>query len=650
MRGLLLCEASAIVFLVAGLAFLPSGPAAADELRLAAPAGDGMVLQRNTPVPLRGWAKPGVRVAVAFAGTSLAARAGAGGAWSGTLPAQPAGGPFDLTVVAGGERLHVADVLVGDVWLCSGQSNMEWVVADAADAAAEIAAANDPRIRHLKMPRAWAPRPLAAQPGLAWRPALPEHVGGFTAVGYYFARSLRPHLDVPIGLLDASWGGSRIEPWMSARALALDAVAMQRILAGEETWAHQTLERLRARVGALPERDGGLVDGKPLWADPDLDDASWDRIEVPARWEEVGFEGMDGVGWYRTTFELTADEARSGVRIGLGTIDDSDVAWVNGQEVGHTTLAWNRPRVYAVPPAGLREGRNVLAVRVEDTGGGGGIWGKQEQLFVEGTHRRPLAGAWRFRLGVVTVNLDYHKTEVPTVIFNAMIHPLQSYPVAGVLWYQGESNAGGADAFAYRRLFPGLIADWRAGWGRGDLPFLWVQLASFMPAASQPTESSWAVLRESQAAALALPRTAQAVAIDIGDADDVHPANKQEVGRRLALAARKVAYGEDIVHSGPSYRRHEVRDGRVEIAFDHVGSGLVARGDAAGRIVGFAVAGADRRFVWAEAVVAGETVAVWSDRVREPVAVRYSWADNPAGANLFNREGLPAGPFRTDDW
>jgi sialate O-acetylesterase len=567
-----------------------------------------------------------------------------------TLPARPAGGPFELTVAAGGERLHVADVLVGDVWLCSGQSNMEWAVADAADAAAEIAAANDPRIRHLKIPRAWAPRPLAAQPGLAWRPALPEHVGAFTAVGYYFARSLRSHVDVPIGLLDATWGGSRIEPWMSAQALALDAAAMQRILAGEEAWGHETRERLRARVGALPERDGGLVDGKPLWADPGLDDTSWERIEVPARWEEVGFEGMDGVAWYRTTFELTADEARSGVRIGLGTIDDSDVAWVNGHEVGRTTLAWNRPRVYAVPPADLREGRNVLAVRVEDTGGGGGIWGKQEQLFVEGAHRRPLAGAWRFRLGVVTVNLDYHKTEVPTVIFNAMIHPLQSYPVAGVLWYQGESNAGGADAFAYRRLFPAMIADWRAGWGRRDLPFLWVQLASFMPVASEPTESSWAVLRESQAAALALPRTAQAVAIDIGDAEDIHPANKQEVGRRLALAARKVAYGEDVVHSGPSYRRHEVRRGRVVIAFDHVGGGLVARGDDSGRVTGFAVAGADRRFVWAEAVVVAESVEVWSDRVPDPVAVRYGWADNPAGANLFNRDGLPAGPFRTDDW
>ncbi len=648
--SIVLCEASAIVFLVAGLAFLPSSLAAADELRLAAPAGDGMVLQRDAPVPLRGWAKASARVAVTFAGDSFVARADAGGAWSVTLPARAAGGPFDLTVAAAGERLRVADVLVGDVWLCSGQSNMEWAVDYAADAAAEIAAANDPRIRHFKLPRAWAPRPLAAQPGLRWRPALPEHVGGFTAVGYFFARSLRPHVDVPIGLLDATWGGSRIEPWMSARALALDENAMQRILAGEEAWAKEVRERLRARVGVLPDRDGGLVDGKPLWADPGLDETSWDRIEVPARWEEAGFEGMDGVAWYRTAFDLSADEARSGVRIGLGTIDDSDVAWVNGHEVGRTTLAWNQPRLYTVPPAHLREGRNVLAVRVEDTGGGGGIWGSKELLFVEGARRRPLAGAWRFRLGVVTVSLDFHKTEVPTVIFNAMVHPLQSYPVAGVLWYQGESNAGGADAFAYRRLFPALIRDWRAGWGRRDLPFLWVQLASYMPAASEPAESSWAVLRESQTAALALPRTAQAIAIDIGDADDIHPANKQEVGRRLALAARRVAYGEDVVHSGPSYRRHEVRDGRIVIAFDHVGSGLVARGDASGRIVGFAVAGADRRFVWAEAAVAGDTVQVWSDRVRKPMAVRYSWADNPAGANLYNREGLPAGPFRTDDW
>jgi sialate O-acetylesterase len=239
---------------------------------------------------------------------------------------------------------------------------------------------------------------------------------------------------------------------------------------------------------------------------------------------------------------------------------------------------------------------------------------------------------------------------VPTVLYNKMIHPLLPFPVAGFLWYQGESNAGADDAFAYRELFSTMIRQWRADWGRGDLPFVWVQLANFMAPVDEPGDSDWAVLRESQSAALALHNTGQAVAIDIGSPDDIHPRNKQEVGRRLALAARRVAYGEDLVFSGPTYRGHEVRDGRVVIAFDHVGDGLVAAGRTDGVLAAFAVAGADRRFVWARAVVDGDRVVVWSDHVPAPAAVRYAWADNPDDANLYNVEGLPASPFRTDGW
>jgi sialate O-acetylesterase len=377
----------------------------------------------------------------------------------------------------------------------------------------------------------------------------------------------------------------------------------------------------------------------------------WDRIAVPSQWEDAGFDGMDGVAWYRTSFELTADDAKEGVRLGLGMIDDSDIAWVNGREVGRMTLAWNRVRLYDVPPALLRPGRNVVAVRVEDTGGGGGIWGQPDLLYVEvAGRRRPLAGEWRFRPALVTVNLDFHKNQVPTVLYNKMVHPLLSSPIRGVLWYQGESNAGPEDAFAYRRLFRTLIEDWRAGWGLGDLPFLWVQLANYLPAGAEPSESSWALLRESQSAVLALPVTAQAVTIDIGEARDIHPRNKQEVGRRLALAARRVAYGEDLIFSGPVYRRHKNREGQIVIEFAHVGRGLVAKGGKAPRHEGFTIAGPDRRFVRAIASVQGNRVVVWSDAVPNPVAVRYAWADNPEGANLFNLEGLPASPFRTDSW
>ena len=625
--------------------------ASSGELRVAGPFGEHMVIQRGVGLSIRGSAKAGARVTVTFGTRRHAALADSGGRWKVTLPPMKAASPSDLTIEGGGERLRFRDVAVGDVWVCSGQSNMEWTVADSLDAAREIAAARDPMIRHLKVPRSWAAEPEDSLAGGAWEVADPEHAGGFTAVGYFFARVLRTHVDVPVGLINVSWGGSRIEPWMSASSLGFGAVRMAEILAGERAYEREVLDRIRARAGVLPDRDAGLVDGRALWADPELDDSTWDALGVPGRWEEAGYEGMDGVAWYRTSFELTADEARAGLRLGLGNIDDSDISWWNGHEVGRTTLAWNRARVYDVPASFLRAGRNVVAVRVEDTGGGGGIWGEPGLLYVEVSGRkRSLAGTWRFKLGVVTVNMEFHKSQVPTVLYNKMVHPLLPYPIKGVLWYQGESNAGPGDAVAYRGLFRALIEDWRTGWGLGNVPFLYVQLANYLPASVEPPESSWALLRESQSAALALPMTAQAVTIDIGEPNDIHPRNKQEVGRRLALAARKLAYGENVVFSGPVYRRHEVEGGKIVIDLAHVGRGLVAKDAAGGRLVGFTVAGADGRFVQADAAIRGDRVVVWSDAVPSPVAVRYAWADNPEGSNLFNAEGLPASPFRTDDW
>jgi sialate O-acetylesterase len=623
--------------------------AAAAELRLAGPLGDGAVIQRDVAFPISGTTAPATRVAVNLGGRTFTATADAEGRFRVELPPMQAGGPLDLTIAAGDERLRIRDVMVGDVWVCSGQSNMEWAVAYSMDAAAEIAAAGDPRIRHFKVPRSWASRPEPFLAGGAWEAADAAHVGEFTAVGYFFARELRRAVDVPIGLINTTWGGSRIEPWMSAAALGLSATDAERILAAERGYERQVLTRIRARLGDLPVQDAGLVDGRAVWADPALDDSTWERIAVPARWEEAGFEGMDGIAWYRTSFG-DPDEARAGVR---SAWERSTARLRLGERprVGRTERAWNRPRVYAVPPDRLQSGRNVVAVRVEDTGGGGGIWGDAGLVYLEaGGRKRSLAGNWRFRPSVVTVNLDFHKNEVPAVLYNKMVHPLLGYPIKGILWYQGESNTTPADALAYRRLFAAMIRDWRNGWRQGDLPFLFVQLANYLPAVAEPSESGWAMLRESQSAALAVPKTAQVVAIDIGAADDIHPRNKQEVGRRLALAARKIAYGEELEFSGPVYRRHAVRDGRFVIEFAHAGAGLVARGAPAGVLKGFAIAGADRRFVWAEASIVGDRVAVRSDRVPEPVAVRYAWADNPEGANLYNADGLPASPFRTDAW
>jgi sialate O-acetylesterase len=606
---------------------------------------DGMVMQRDANVPVWGWADPGVQVVVTIDGTDYSTVADDSGAWMVRLAPMEAGGPHVISVQSGDTELHVRDVMVGDVWLASGQSNMEWVAADA-----EGSPTADPAIRHFKVPRSWSYQEEDSLAGGAWEYADREHVGTFTAVGYYFARELRESVKVPVGIINSSWGGSRIEPWMSLEALGMDRADFDRIRAEEQARQAAIRERVQERIGTIPDHDAGLVDGVAHWAAPDLDDSDWFTVPVPANWETAGFEGMDGVAWYRTTVVLTEDEIERGVKLGLGMIDDSDISWVNGVEVGRMDNAWNQARLYEVPSGVLRVGKNVISVRVEDFQGGGGIAGPAETVFIDvAGERRKLADEWRFMVGSVSLDAAGNKNQVATLLWNKMIHPLLPFPIKGVIWYQGESNADRmADALAYDELFTGMIESWREEWQRGDLPFFWAQLANFMAVEEDPNaESNWAVLREAQSAALTLPNTGQAILIDIGDADDIHPRNKHDVGRRLALAARKIAYGEDVVYSGPTFRECEFRDGRATISFDHVGSGLVARG---GELRGFAVAGPDGHFVWANAGIDGDRVVVWSDAVSNPVAVRYAWASNPDAANLYNKDGLPADPFRTDRW
>ena len=370
----------------------------------------------------------------------------------------------------------------------------------------------------------------------------------------------------------------------------------------------------------------------------------------PGVWEGQGYDGLDGVAWYRTAFTLTDAEARAGVTLGLGAIDDDDIAWVNGAEIGRMTNAWNVARRYPVSPRALRAGENVLAVRVTDHQGGGGIAGAEDLLYVEtASGRKRLAGDWRFRVGEVKGGLGGRENQIPTLLWNRMIRPLTPFPIAGVLWYQGESNAGSSeDAEAYRDLFPAMIRGWREAWNRDDLPFYWVQLASFMEPPTAPEDAgTWPALRESQSAALALPHTAEALALDVGEADDIHPRDKQSVGRRLARAARREVYGErDLPASGPRYRDHTVRGGEVVVAFHHAHSLATRDGAAPG---GFAIRSADGPWVWADARIDGETVIVWSDAVPRPVAVRYAWANNPEGANLVGADGLPAAPFRAGE-
>lgn len=316
--------------------------------------------------------------------------------------------------------------------------------------------------------------------------------------------------------------------------------------------------------------------------------------------------------------------------------------------MGQTEKQWNLPRVYAVPAAALRAGVNQIAVRVEDLSGGGGMHGPDEQRFVQiGSTQRALAG-WKFRPAQVRVSLTDNKNQLPTLLYNQMIHPLQPFPVKGVIWYQGETNATDTGAVKYRDQFAAMIQQWRAERGAKRLPFLWVQLANFKAGGDTGDLSPWALLRESQSKTLALPATGQAVIIDIGNPTDIHPTNKRDVGHRLALAARHVAYGETLVYSAPVFARASYADGQASVQFDLQGSALQVRGG--GTLQGFAVAGADKRFHPAQARIAGDRVIVRSDAVAAPVAVRYGWSENPADANLVNREQLPVSPFRTDTW
>ncbi len=614
---------------------------------------DHAVLQRGVPVPVWGWTEPGKAVKVALAGKTAEATADAGGRWEAKLATLEAGGPFDLEV-SGPQAVTVKDVLVGDVWICSGQSNMQWPVTLTDNAQAEIAGADFPKMRLFTVPNVPSFVPVTHVQS-AWTTCSPQTVGGFSAVGFYFGRHLHRELGVPVGLINTSWGGTIAEAWTSAEALAampdfaknLEEVAERRAKLGQQ----QDLDQEMAAWWA--KNDAGSKDGTG-WADPAFDAAAWKTMDLPRNWEQAGLPDFDGIVWFRKEVDLPAAWAGREATLSLGPVDDRDTTWVNGTRVGGLD-EWNRPRDYKVPAGTLKAGKNIIAVRVLDTGGGGGVHGQPGQMRLTASGAGApepvsLAGPWAFRdsapLGQCTPapqRLDGNPNVV-TVLYNGMIAPLLPFAIRGAIWYQGESNAGRPEQ--YRTLLPTMIKDWRARFGVGDFPFLVVSLANFMNRDAQPTDGGWALLREAQSlTARNDPKVGLAVTIDIGDDADIHPRNKQDVGKRLALQALAIGYGKDLVPSGPVYKSMTVKDGKARLRFDHVGSGLVAKGG--GRLTGFAIAGEDMKFVWAEAAIEGNEVVVSSTDVPKPAAVRYAWANNPA-CNLCNKEGLPADPFRTD--
>jgi sialate O-acetylesterase len=614
---------------------------------------DHMVLQRGRPVPVWGTASPGERITVTLAGVARSAITSAEGTWRVDLPAMAAGGPFEL-VVAGKETIVCKDLLVGEVWLCSGQSNMALSVRESARADSEIAAARYPAIRLFEVNHVVSPVPLSCRCGTGWTPCDPAHIAGFSAAAYFFGRELYNAMQVPIGLINASYGGTLIEAWTSADALrdvsstSSIIAEMEKYAAGDTAYLAQYRKKTESWKIDLNGKDPAFETPGLTWKDPEYDDTAWDTLPVPQLWEGR-LANYDGALWYRTRVSLPVSWAGQELTLTLGPADDIDVTWFNGVFIG-SGEQWDMPRTYTVPSGLAKAGENLLAIRVLDNNGPGGLWGSSESYALKNSRGEsiPLAGRWPVKLGLPKGSIppspvSFQDRNCPTVLFNGMITPLIPYALAGIIWYQGESNTW--NAAQYQTLFPLMIGDWRRHWGEGELPFLYVQLANYFQHATEPGESDWAELRDAQRRTLAVGNTGMAVAIDIGDSLDIHPRNKQEVGRRLGLIARSRVYGERIEFSGPLYESMMVKKNQIYLTFRHA-EGLCSKGRP---LQGFTVAGTDRKFYPARARIDGKRVVVSSTHVPQPAAVRYGWAMNPV-CTLYNGADLPASPFRTDDW
>lgn len=630
-------------------------PAPAPPLQLAGLFADHMVLPRDQPFPVWGTAAPGQRVEVSFRGARRSAVADRAGRFSVAMPAAKAGGPDRLDVAVGGRAaLTLRDVLVGELWLCAGQSNMEWALRDTVDGPS-VAEAQQGELRQFKVSHRTSLVPRDDLAPAPWVSASPERAGEFSAVGFHFASALRSALHTPVGLINASWGGTGLEAWMSpeqaARTAGLQAT-MRQLPPDEATALRQHVQQMtdiaqRWGRGALPAQP---FEPAALAALP-MDAAGWRPLNAPSLWEAQGLGGFDGVVWYRREVQLTAlqAQAKAKARLSLGKIDDCDETYVNGVRLGGQ-CQWDAPRQYAVPPGLLKAGRNLIAVRVTDTGGGGGFHGRPEDLALDlaaeaGPERVELAGPWQARVESVYQPEQLGPNDHPTLLFNGMVRSLLPMPVSGVLWYQGESNV--AQAARYAADFPELITDWRRQWRQPGLPFYFVQLSAFNPTPGEgsPATSTWAELRAAQATALRLPRTGMAVTIDVGDAADIHPRRKRPVGQRLAAMVLHDLHGAGATGRAPAPYGLQRQGAALWVAF--AGGALAPPGPAPGAaLAGFEIAAVDGRYQPAQARLDGGLLKLTAAGVVRPVAVRYAWADNPAEANLKGANGLPVAPFR----
>jgi sialate O-acetylesterase len=678
---------------------IPAGLFAGLSLLAAAHAGvtlppifsDHMVLQKSASVPVWGTASPGEKVSIQLDDKSAQATAGADGKWQATLDLSQSGpGPFQMTV-KGANNLAIDDVMVGEVWLASGQSNMGATLDLSTGGAQEVAASANPMVRQFYV----NPHPSAKVMDVCkgkWSVAGPDTSGHFSAVSYYFQKELQKNLHVPVAIINSSLGGTYVESWMSPQAVTADKdiLAVQKADIEESASFPGRLKEYAQKMLAW-EQENNRTDqpkGDPNdFAAPSISTADWKTIKLPGSFASAGLPDA-GVTWLRKEITVGPEASGRSIRLDLGGIRNFTTVYWNGVKVGETTPATppgtEGKFTYMIPASISKPGKAVIAVRIYTPEQKAGL-----EAGASGSNFRAIAGKWvTFLAGDWLAKAEYslppldsaaaqtipkepgppqQEKNIPGYLYNGMIHPLIPYAIRGFIWYQGENNT--TYAMQYRKIFPAFINDLRAQWKQENLPFYFCQLAAFGPIATSPSDSIWAELREAQYMATKLPNTGEAILIDIGEEKDIHPRDKKDAGERLGKVALANTYGEKIPYSGPIFQSMQTVDGKIRIQFTHIDGGLVAkpipqtyrprsiqtvtqpliRNSPQSQLEGFAVCGADKQWKWADAKIDGDQVLVWSSQVPQPVAVRYAWSDNPI-VNLHNAAGLPAVPFRTDNF
>ncbi len=610
---------------------------------------DGVVLQRDQAINIWGWASPDEQIKILFKERTYITKADHNGDWNILLPAQSAGGPFEMDL-HGNNTIKVKDILFGDVWICSGQSNMELPIERVKERySTQIATSENIKIRQFLVPDKYNFKKEENDfENGNWTAVTPNTLLDFSAVGYFFAKHINEKYQIPIGLINSAVGGSPVESWLSENALK----QFPESYAEAQKFKNDTLiEAIEASdkkrnddwYAELNAKDKGLLHDAPFWSSTSIDDSNWDEMKLPGFWRNDAIGNVNGVVWFRKEIEIPKSMIGKQAKLMLGRIVDQDFVYVNGEFVGTTGYQYP-PRRYQIKSNILKEGKNVIAIRVINSSGSGGFVEDKPYYIAVDKDTVDLKGSWKYKLGTTMQPLQ-GPTFIrwkPAGLYNAMIAPLLNFKIKGVLWYQGESNTGNPQKYA--KAFPAMINDWRTNWKQGNFPFLFVQLANFMDEYLEPRESNWAALRQSQLETLKVPNTGMAVAIDLGEWNDIHPLNKQAVGERLALLARNLAYGEKtLMASSPAPNNVKFKKDKVIITFKNCGGGLVSKDGKP--LKSFAISNDGKTFVWANAEIKGNKVIVTNDEIPNPNVIRYAWDNNPKEANLYTQEGLPSSPF-----